>query len=134
MNQTTTNPVAREAEAARGAKPHTRVVHAPRVDVAESKEAFLVIADLPGVAQQNVEITVEKNLLNLVAHAEPRVPEGYEHRFGQESPVEYRRSFTLTDAIDRDAIVATMKHGILRLSLPKASKAIPRKISVQAAG
>ena len=87
-----------------------------------------------GLRQENVEITVEKNPLNLVAHAEPRVPEGYEHRFGQESPVEYRRSFTLSDAIDRDAIVATMKHGIMRLSLPKASKAMPRKISVKAAG
>ncbi|MFM7141455.1 MAG: Hsp20/alpha crystallin family protein [Alphaproteobacteria bacterium] len=121
------------AEATHAAKARQRVVHVPRVDVAESKEAFLVVADLPGVAQENVDVTVEKNVLTISARAEARVPEGYEHRFGAEAPVEWRRSFTLGDAIDREAIGATMKNGILRLTLPKASRVLPRKISVQAA-
>ncbi len=134
MNETNSqaaNPQATESprtESARG-----RVVHVLRVDVAESKDSFLVVADLPGVAQENVEVTVEKNVLTISARADARVPEGFAHRFGAESPIEWRRSFTLGDAIDREAIAATMKNGILRLTLPKASRVLPRKISVQAA-
>jgi len=127
----TTTPAATESPAPEATR--TRVVHVPRVDVAESKDSFLVVADLPGVAQENVDVTVEKNVLTISARAEERVPDGFRHRFGSPSPVEWRRSFTLGDAIDREAIAATMKNGILRLTLPKASRVLPRKISVQAA-
>ena len=134
MNEENTRPSAPEpTEAARTETPRARVVHAPRVDVAESKESFHVVADLPGVAQENVDVTVEKNVLTISARSEARIPEGYLHRFGGEAPVEWRRSFTLGDAIDREAIAATMKNGILRLTLPKASRVLPRRISVVAA-
>ncbi|MBU6283552.1 Hsp20/alpha crystallin family protein [bacterium] len=134
MNET--NPQATEPRTTESAGPEktpSRVVHVPRVDVAESKDSFLVVADLPGVSQEDVEVTVEKNVLTIAARAEARVPEGYEHRFGGRAPVEWRRSFTLGDAIDREAIAATMKNGILRLTLPKASRVLPRRISVRAA-
>jgi len=133
MNETSHPSTTGATESPRNEKPRSRVVHVPRVDVAESKDAFLVVADLPGVSQENVDVTVEKNVLTISARAEARRPEGYEHRFGAEAPLEWQRSFTLGDAIDREAIAATMKNGILRLTLPKASRVLPRKISVQAA-
>jgi HSP20 family molecular chaperone IbpA len=119
-------PIERERGRAR------RLVHVPRVDVSESKDAFLVVAELPGVGQDGVEITIEKNVLTIAAKAEARAPEGYQRLYGAEPAREYQRVFTLTDAVDRDAIRAAMKNGVLHLTLPKASESRPRRITVQA--
>lgn len=111
-----------------------RLVHVPRVAVSESKDSFLVVADLPGVPQDGVEITIEKNVLTIAAKAEPRAPEGFQRLYGPEPAREYQRVFSLTDAVDRDAIRASMKNGVLNLVLPKASEARPRRITVQPGG
>jgi HSP20 family protein len=110
----------------------SRVVHVPRVDVRESKDGFLVVAELPGASQETVDLTVEKNVLTISAKAEPSAPEGYRRIYGAELAREYHRVFHLSEAIDRDGIRATMKNGVLRLTLPKASEALPRRIAVRA--
>lgn len=110
----------------------TRVVQVPRVDVRESKDGFLVIAELPGASQDSVDLTVEKNVLTISAKAEASAPEGYRRIYGAELAREYHRVFHLSEAIDRDAIRASMKNGVLRLTLPKASEALPRRIAVRA--
>lgn len=131
----TTNQVQDSAPtgAAANAPARPRVVRVPRVDVHESRDGFLVIADLPGVAQEGVEITVEKNVLTITARAEARAPEGYQRLHGAEPVEVYQRVFTLTDAVDREGITATMRNGTLRLALPKAREAKPRRIPVEAA-
>lgn len=111
-----------------------RVVHVPRVDVRESKDGFLVIAELPGASQDSVELTVEKNVLTIRAKADVSAPEGYRRLYGAELAREYHRVFHLSEAIDRDGIRASMKSGVLRLTLPKASEALPRRIAVRAEG
>jgi HSP20 family molecular chaperone IbpA len=110
-----------------------RVVHVPRVDVLEGAEDFRIVADLPGVGPGGVEVTVERNVLTVVGRAERKAPEGYRHVYGAAPATEYRRVFTLSDAVDSSAIEASMKHGILTLRLPKARALRPRKISIAAA-
>lgn len=109
------------------------VFHLPRVDVYESPDAFVVYADLPGVPESDVDVTVEKNVLTITAKAEPRAPEGYERLWGPEPPREYRRVFRLGDAVDSAQIQASMRDGTLRLTLPKAHQARARRIPVSAA-
>ena len=111
-----------------------RVVHVPRVDVRESKDGFLVVAELPGASQETVDITVEKNVLTISAKADTSAPEGYRRIYGPELAREYHRVFHLTEAIDRNGIRASMKNGVLRLTLAKASEALPRRIAVRADG
>jgi len=132
MNTQTNTPTAENAATTRTAA-RPRNVHVPRVDVHESAEGFLVIADLPGVAQENVEVTVDKDVLTISARTETRVPTGYQRLYGAEPVDAYERSFGLTDAVDREGISATMTNGTLRLVLPKARAAQPRRISVATA-
>lgn len=119
-------PVARE--------PLPRVVHVPRVDLYGSRGGdVVVVADLPGVRQEDVEITVDENILTIAATVDQRAPEGYRRIRGPEPTRCYRRTFTLADVVDREGIQATMRDGTLRLTVPKLSAARPRKIPVQAA-
>jgi HSP20 family molecular chaperone IbpA len=110
-----------------------RLVHAPRVDVRETSDAFHVVADLPGVDQDGVEVTVERDVLSIVARTKREAPEGYRRVYGPPAATEYRRAFTLSEKIDRDGIQATLKLGRLSLTVPKAREALPRRISIQAA-
>lgn len=105
----------------------------PRVDIFESKESMFLVADMPGVDEKTVDIELEKNILTITGRVENgRIQEGTlmysEYEIG-----DYERAFTLSDEIDRDKIVATVKNGVLRLELPKAEKVKPKKISIKAA-
>ncbi|HZR82383.1 MAG TPA: Hsp20/alpha crystallin family protein [Candidatus Binatia bacterium] len=129
MNET--RELARSAETAPEARPRTpRVVETPRVDAREGAESFLVVADLPGVGPEDLEVVVDRNVLTIVGRSRREAPEGYRLLYGSAPATEYRRVFKLGDAIDRDAIEATVKHGTLFLTLPKARAARPRKIAV----
>jgi len=105
----------------------------PRVDIYENKDSLFLIADLPGVDEKTVDIELEKNVLTITGRVENgRIKDGTlmysEYEIG-----DYERVFTLSDEIDRDKIVATVKNGVLRLELPRAEKVKPKKIAIQAA-
>ena len=108
-------------------------VFIPRVDICETKDAIVLLADMPGVDEKSVDITLEKNVLTLSGKVEPVAHEGYRAVYAEYEAGDYERAFTLSDEIDRDKIVATVKNGVLRLELPKAEKVKPKKISIQAA-
>jgi HSP20 family protein len=110
-----------------------RRVYRPAVDVYESESGYVVTADLPGVAEGDVEITVEKNLLTLTARPAPRTRSGYRRVFGEISHGDFQRAFTLPEEVDREAIAATLSNGVLTLNVPKAAATLPRKITVQKA-
>lgn len=94
----------------------------PPVDIFENDDAFVVAADLPGVRDEDVDITLEHK--ELVLRAKRELSNG---RF-----LEYRRAFRITDAIDGAAIDAKLAHGVLTVRLPKAEAVKPRKIAVKA--
>jgi HSP20 family molecular chaperone IbpA len=105
----------------------------PRVDIYENKDALYLIADMPGVDEKTVDIELEKNLLTIIGRVENGRIKDATMMYSEYEIGDYERVFTLSDEIDRDKIVATVKNGILRLELPKAEKVKPKKISIQAA-
>ena len=96
---------------------------APAVDLFESSAEFLIVADVPGVADDAVDIEFERGKLRLVAT----------RKSGEEATLEYRRTFTVSDKIDRDNISAKLEAGVLQISLPKSPELQPKKIPIKVA-
>ena len=104
----------------------------PRADIYETDEEIVVLADVPGVDEGSIDITLEKNTLTLNAYVDDGQPKDYSLAFAEYAVGDYTRSFRLSDEIDRDGIEAAVHNGVLRLRLPKAGPAKARKISVKA--
>jgi HSP20 family protein len=107
-----------------------RLAFVPRADVYETEEAIVVVADMPGVDENSVDITLEDNVLTINGYVEPEQPEGHSLAYAEYRVGDYVRAFTLSDQIDQEGIEATVKDGVLQLHLPKAAAAKPRKIPV----
>jgi len=105
-------------------------VYAPTVDIAERKDDFLLIADMPGVDEGSLFITVEQDALAVSGRVASHDLEGLKPAYEEFRADAYERTFTLSEEIDRENIKATMKNGVLKLVLPKAEKAKARKIVI----
>ncbi len=106
--------------------------YTPITDIHESKEKLVLLADMPGVKQDGVDITLEQNILTIYGHVEqPKLP-GYKLTYAEYGVGSYKRVFALSNEIDREGIQASVKNGVLKLVLPKNKRAMPRKIAVQA--
>jgi HSP20 family protein len=108
-----------------------RACFVPRADIHETNDSITVVADMPGVDENSVDITLEQNILTINGYTAPGGPQGYRLAYAEYQVGDYQRRFTLPDRIDRDTIEATMKDGVLRLRLPKVEPTA-RKIAVQA--
>jgi HSP20 family protein len=104
----------------------------PRADIYELEDQIVIVADVPGASEESIDIALEKNVLTINAYVDQDAPEGYSLRLAEYEAGDYQRSFRLSNEIDREKIEATVKDGVLRLYLPKASDARLRKISVKA--
>jgi len=105
-------------------------IYRPDVDIIEKKDSILLIADMPGVDEKAVDITLEKDVLTIYGRVEAdkiRTAEPVHREYGVG---DYQRMFTLSDEINKEAIKATMKNGVLQLLLPKAETAKIKKIQV----
>jgi HSP20 family molecular chaperone IbpA len=112
---------------------HTRSqkVYVPKADIYESEHQLVLLADMPGVKKDAIEIMLEQNVLTIYGRVdEPQFP-GFSLTYSEYGVGDYRRVFALSNEIDRDGIQATVKNGVLKLVLPKSKGAIPRKIEVQ---
>ena len=105
----------------------------PRVDIYENKDALFLVADMPGVDEKTVDIELEKNVLTITGRVENGRVAGGTLMYSEYEIGDYERVFTLSEEIDRDKIVATVKNGVLRLELPKAEQVKPKKIAITAA-
>jgi len=108
-----------------------RPVYTPNADIYEMNDRFLVVADLPGVDEKSVEITLEKRTLTIYGRVEDPSPAGYAMRHSEYGVGDYQRSFSLTQDVDESDISAEVKDGVLRLHLNKR-KPTTRKIQVRA--
>ena len=108
-------------------------LYSPRSDVYETDEAVVVVAEMPGAKESDINITLEKNVLIITGEVDDTAPEGYRLRYSEYTPGDYERRFALPQDVDREHIDATVKHGLLTLTLPKAKEAQPRKIEVRSA-
>lgn len=104
----------------------------PRADIYEVGDHTIVVMDMPGVDENHLDITLEKDVLTVEGYVEPEMFEGYQPALVEYEVGDFQRRFRLSNEIDRDKIEATLKDGVLRLSLPKAAAARTRKISVKA--
>jgi len=109
-----------------------RKVYVPKVDIYETREAMVLIADMPGVDEQSVDITLEKNILTITGNVEAPIYDGKTLAYAEYDTGDYQRAFTISDEVDRERITAMVKNGVLRLTLPKAEKAKVKKIAIKA--
>jgi HSP20 family protein len=100
----------------------------PGVNIVETKEGYLLEAEMPGVNKAGLDIQLEENVLTLVGRRAP-APEG-NSLYRESRAADFRRVFELDPSIDSQKISARIDQGILTLSLPKTEKVKPRKISV----
>jgi HSP20 family protein len=108
-------------------------VFRPDVDILETRDAFIVFADLPGADESSVDVHFEKGTLRLDAQLATLPgtdwrPIHAEYRFGG-----YHREFRVSKDIDASAVTAKMRNGVLELHLPKSEEHRPRAIPVQTA-
>ncbi len=104
----------------------------PAVDIFETNGTTVIMADMPGVAPDDVDVTLERQVLTLQGKVRPHAPEGYRRLSTEYREGDYVRVFTLSDEVDQSKIKADFKHGVLRLELPRAPEAKPKKIKVRA--
>ena len=101
----------------------------PLVDIYEEEDKLVVLADLPGVKKDGLSVQVEQGILTIEGKVERDTPGTVLSR--EFTLVPFFRQFRITEAIDSDRIRASLKNGVLRLELPKAEAAKPRKIPVE---
>ncbi len=134
MAETTQALQAQEKRAMSSPAETTRsgVTFTPAVDIFETETAITLLADMPGVISENLDIDLRENTLTL--EGDVASPEGSDEvAIFREYPVgKYFRQFTLSEVIDQEKIDASLKDGVLRLNLPKVEKATPRKVTVSA--
>ncbi len=101
----------------------------PVANILETSDGYLLEAEMPGVAKDGIEVTVENGELVIVGRrGDKEVPGTALYR--ESRPLDYRRVFDLDPSIDTGKITAKMEQGILSLRLPKAEEVKPRRIQV----
>lgn len=111
----------------------SRQVFVPRADIYETPDQVVLLVDMPGVASDGVDITLEKRTLAIRGYAADQKRGNYRQIYAEYGAGDYERVFTLSEDIDRDRIEASQKDGVLRLVLPKAAPAKARKIELKTA-
>jgi len=106
------------------------VVARPRVDVLETEQELMLLADLPGVRPADVDVRFEKGELTIHGRRTPSHA-GKKRVLWEYEPTHYHRAFRLTEVVAGDRIDAEMKNGVLTVRLPKAEAAKPRRIAVK---
>ncbi len=111
-----------------------QVTWTPAIDVSEDKDKIVLFADLPGVAEKDVDVQIEKDVLTLRGERTLTRDGGAEqYRRFERASGKFVRSFTLPPTIDVEHVTAQLKEGVLTLTLPKKPEAQPKKISVKLA-
>ena len=103
----------------------------PAVDLLESRDAYLIRAELPGMKREDIKVEVKDGNLVLSGERKSEKPaDGVEYRHVERIAAKFWRSFALPDTAKQDGIEATYKEGILEISVPKAEEAKPRQIEI----
>jgi HSP20 family protein len=103
-------------------------VFVPAVDILEDGDQLILIADMPGVDASGIDIRIENNELHIHGRVSRTTPGEY---LVSEYPIgDFMRSFVLSNLVDASLVSASIKNGVLRVTLPKSQAAKPRKIQV----
>ena len=104
----------------------------PRVNLFDTGATLVVLAEVPGLSEKDLQLTINQDVLTLKGERKNDAPEGSSVHRQERAPVRFARSFTLPTKIDPEKAVATVKDGVLTITLPKAPEAQPRHISIRA--
>jgi len=122
----------REGDVARVESARDRRTYLPNVDILETREEFLILADMPGVTPDHIEIEYEQGVLTIHGQVDPRQDEATTHYLLREYGIgDFHRSFTIGQGVDADRIEAHFKDGVMELHLPKSEAVKPRRITVK---
>ncbi|NIL99645.1 MAG: Hsp20 family protein [Acidobacteria bacterium] len=107
-------------------------IFTPAVDIFETESSITLLADMPGVLADGLGIDLKDNVLIIDGRVEPQASGGERRLLQEYETGSFRREFRLSNMIDQERIDASLSDGVLRLTLPKAEAARPRKIEVRA--
>ena len=108
-------------------------VFTPSVDIFETEKAITLLADMPGVKAEDLNVDLRDDTLTLTGEVSPGVKTPGEKVYEEYETGRYYRQFSLSEVIAQEKIDAQLKDGVLRLTLPKVEKATPRRIEVKVA-
>lgn len=106
---------------------------APRVDIREDEQRFVILADIPGVDPAQIEVSMDKGILTIKGERLGSVDQGGKFTRVERARGVFHRRFTLPDSADAEGITATGKFGVLEIVIPKKPLATPRRITINAA-
>jgi HSP20 family protein len=104
--------------------------YVPYTDIFEEDDALIVVMEIPGVARNDTDIHVDKNVLSVEAKINHSQYDGLAPVYTEYNIGHYSRSFTLSNEIDQDGISAKTEEGVLTLRLPKSKDTPPRRIEI----
>ena len=122
------------AEQEGGERTRSRRTFRPRVDIYETEQGLMLLADMPGAKPNGLDITLERRVLSIRADVEDHAPEGYSPVYQEYEVGDFECQFTLSGDFDAENIEASLVDGVLRLMIPRTAEAAPRTIMVKAAG
>ncbi len=120
-----------EVSPERGEFTREGIYFTPAVDICETEKEIMIFADMPGVKPDGTEIELKEGILTIEGKVQA-LPSAGEQLLAEYRKGNYFRSFRVADSVDPEKIAASMSNGVLKLTLPKAQRALPRKIEISA--
>lgn len=108
-----------------------RYAQGPRIHLFDTGKTFVVKADLPGMTEKDLQLSLTHDVLTLSGERRSDAPEGYTVHRKERASARFSRSFTLPSKVDPERTAAVLKNGVLTLTLSKAAEAQPRQIAVK---
>ncbi|MDQ1832719.1 Hsp20/alpha crystallin family protein [Massilia scottii] len=105
----------------------------PPVDVIEDANGITLLADLPGVSRDKLDLRLETNSLTINGAVSLDVPQGMESRYAEVKHLQYQRTFALSRELDGEQASAELTHGVLKIRIPKTAHAQPRRVQINVA-
>jgi len=106
-------------------------VFSPSVDIFEENGKINLVTELPGIEKDNLEVSVENNTLTISAKMKEETFDDYELIYSEYKAINYERSFSLSDELNKDELQAIFKNGVLNISIAKKEKTPAKKIEVK---
>lgn len=110
-----------------------RRIYRPLADIVETDKGVSLMLEMPGVAPDDVDVTLENRVLTIRGALRSAHPEKLNLTYAEYGEGDFERAFTLSEDFDPDRIEAVMHNGVLNLTLPRAEAAQPKKVTVKAA-
>ncbi len=105
---------------------HERRVTVPRADIYEAQDGVHLVADMPGVDEKSIDVTLHRNVLTITGRVTPWTLEGHRRAYAEFEECDFSRSFRLSDESDPAGIRATVNRGVLRVFVPKTKPSVKR--------